>query len=371
MPRLIRSDTPKPLAVRLIGRIEGCTNPESAELLPDGETFVFGNCTMIVGHPAYRAGAGLVYLKGEAFISRARITARDQVRLEERRLVTGLTGTLGIDILRVATRRFPVGTAFIAEGGRPITLAGAKELYNDPADLRPRALAFDPVGGAVLGAIPLDDGSPIGRKFNGFDQPNGMAANAAGDLFVGDIPNSNPVAQLPSPVRSAVYRIPHAALDGLAEGSPESVRPVERIVIPGFVNGVTVSPIDQSVHIVSCSLHDPVQGGVYRLTDADFAAGRLPDPLVQGLGILDGVGVTRRGSVLASTPRTGELHLFSPDGEHRVLKVEGENICRMVADFNVCYPKVLDGEPALLVPDISVGKPKEDATVSVVDLSGY
>ncbi len=137
------------------------------------------------------------------------------------------------------------------------------------------------------------------------------------------------------------------------------------------MNGITVSPVDGSTWFVSCSNHDPVQGGLYRLTQADFSAGSLPAPQVAGLGILDGIGVTRRGSVLASTPRSGELHLFTPEGEHRVLKLDGENICRMVADFNVCYPSVLESEPALLVPDISVGLPPGDATVSVIDLSGF
>jgi hypothetical protein len=368
---MIRSDNPAALEVRLIGRIDGCTNPESAELLPDGERFVFGNCTMMVGHPAYRDGAGLVYLRGQAFISRARIAARDRVVLEQRALVKGLTGTLGCDVLRAGTKRFPAGTGFIAEGGKPITAPGAKQLFADAAAIRPRALGFDPASGAIRGSIPLWDGLAIARRFNAFDQPNGLAINAAGDLYLGDIPNSNPVAQLPSPVPSAVYRIPHAALDTLAEEGAKGAEAVQRIEIPGFVNGVTVSPIDQSVWIVSCSMHDPVKGGIYRLSDEDFARGRLPEPQVSGLGILDGVGITKRGALLVSTPRTGEVHLFTPDQKHRVLKIGGENIVRMAADINVCYPKVLGGEPALLATDISVGKPAGDASVAVVDLSGY
>lgn len=361
---------PTPFQGRLMGTIDGCTNPESAELCADGETFVFGNCTMIVGVPEYRDGAGLVYLQGEAFISQARITGRDRVDLVERRLVDGLTGTLGIDVLGRGTGRFPVGTAFIAEGGRPIMDAQSRHLITDAALIRPRALAFDPMTGERRGHIPLWDDSAIGRRFNGLDQPNGLAIDAHGNLFVGDIPNSNPVASGPPPVDSAVYRIPHDALDALAaEDAQADATGVQRIVMPGFVNGVTSSPMEDAVWAVSCSLHDPVNGGVYRFAGDDFARGRLPDPIYSGLGILDGVGVSRRGTVFASNPRVGEIHAFTRDSAHHVIQVEGENVAAMPADFNVCYPNVLDGEPALLVTNIDVGGPREGSSVAVVDIS--
>lgn len=354
---------------RLLGRIEGCTNPESAELLPDGESFVFGNCAMMVGHPAYREGQGLVYLQGEAFISRARLNRSGSVALEERRLITGLTGTLGTDVLRVGTERFPAGTFFMAEGGNPITRPGAADLVTDPRQVRQRALAFDPLSGVELGSIPLWEGSEIAARFNALDQPNGLAIDSHGNLYVGDIPNGNPVAGAPPRGVSAVYRIPHEALDALASGTPGAADGVSRVVISGHVNGVTVSPLDDTCWSVSCSAHDPVQGGIYRLTDSDFATGKLPEPHVRGLGVLDGVGVTRRGTLLASNPRTSEIHAFTTDGVHHVVRLDGEPVVRMPADFNVCYPAALAGEPALLVTDISVGMPPGDATVAVVDIS--
>lgn len=361
---------PTPFQGRLVGRIEGCTNPESAELCVDGETFVFGNCAMIVGISQYRDGTGLVYLQGEAFISQARIDGPSSVELVKRRLVDGLTGTLGVDMLGRATGRFPAGTAFIAEGGRPIIDPASRELITGARAIRPRALAFDPMTGERLGHIPLWDDSAIGLQWNGLDQPNGLATDAHGNLFVGDIPNSNPVATGPPPVVSAVYRIPHDCLDALAgNGVQADAADVQRIVMPGFVNGVTASPVEDSVWAVSCSPHDPVKGGVYRLTDDDFASGHLPDPVHSGLGILDGVGVSRRGTVFASNPRVGEIHAFTAEGAHHIIQVDGKNVAPMPADFNVCYPKVLDGEPALLVTNIDVGGPPEGSSVAVVDIS--
>ncbi|MET0377349.1 MAG: hypothetical protein ABW049_00050 [Spongiibacteraceae bacterium] len=67
---------------------------------------------------------------------------------------------------------------------------------------------------------------------------------------------------------------------------------------------------------------------------------------------------------------TGEVHALTSKGEHFVVRIGNEKIVRMLADFNVCYPKALNGEPALLVPDISVGCPAGGGSVVVVDLSG-
>jgi hypothetical protein len=364
------SDQPDLFSARLIGRIEGCTNPESAELLDDGETIVFGNCALTVGHPAYRDGKGIVYLAGEAFISRARIVGHGGVELDRRRLISGLTGTLGCDILRRGTARFPAGTVFMNEGGNPVSSADRKSLVPSERNA-PRIVAFDPIRGELLGSLPLGPGSPIARKFNGIDQPNGLGIAPNGDLYVGDIPNGNPVAQLPAPVPSAVYRIPYGALDALAANEPAAAEAVQRIPMPGWVNGITLSKTDDSCWAVSCSQHDPVGGGIYRLDPEDFIQGIQPDPVIAGLGILDGIGITRRGTILASTPVSGEVHAFTSEGEHKLIRLEDdEKIVRMPADFNVCYPLVLNGEPALLVTDISVGRQPGDGSVAVVDISG-
>lgn len=364
-----RHGTPEPFEARLLGRIEGCTNPESAELLCDGEHFVFGNCTLTVGIPSYRGGQGIVYKRSEAFISLARLSRDGEVSLLSRRHMDGLTATLGIDILRKGTSNFPEGTAFIAEGGNPIL--DDNDLVNPDTDAKPRLMAFDGLKGQSLGALRLDTDSPIGRKFNRIDQPNGAAIDAKGNLYVGDIPNGNPDADGPPPVPSAVYRIPHGAVDAIAAGDMQAAAAVTRILIPGFVNGLTSSPLDDAIWAVSCSAHDPAGGGLYRLSPDDFDSGTLRDPVIRDIGLfLDGVGVTRRGTLLASTPITGEIHAFTVDGTHLTIKAGGENIVRMPADFNVCYPAATGGEPCLLVTDISVGTPPGGGSVAVVEIQG-
>jgi outer membrane protein assembly factor BamB len=351
----------------MLGAIEGCTNPESAELLPDGESFIFGNCRLAMGFEWFRAREGLVYLKGQAFISRGRISADGTVSLEERHLLTGLSSTLGSDVVRRGTDRIPAGSAMIVTDGKPATVDGS-----GPADMQPRILCFDPLTGCEIASIPLWEGSAIAQRFNGLEQPNGLAADSDGNIYVTDIPNTNPDPDgtAPPPVPPAVYRIPHASIDGLIDGVSAAADGVLRVPMPGYVNGVTTSPLDGVAYAVSCSpVADPVHGGIYRLDLASFETGVQPPPLHAGLGPLDGVGVTRRGTLLAGNPLTGEIHAFCADGRHLQVVSTGRPI-GMPADFNVAYPRALDGEPALLVPDIAVGSEPAAGAVVVLDLSG-
>jgi hypothetical protein len=355
------------LQPRVLGFLEGCTNPESAELLPDGETVIFGNACMTMGLPWFRKGEGLVYVDGAAFLSRGRIAPDGTVSVEQRVITSRLTATLGCDVLRHATGAFPAGTVMIAAGGGPAATPDGK-----PARARPHVLAVDPMSGEVLGRIPLGAGSDIAARFNALEMPNGLAVGHDGTVFVSDMPNTNPD---PSPtadpfVEPAVYALRHDALDALADEEPGAANAVARVAMPGFVNGLAVSPIDGSCLAVSCSrAFDPVNGGIYVLTADDFATGRQPDPLFRDLDPIDGVGMTRRGTILASNPLTGRLRAITIDGVHTELTPDDWPV-RFPADINVIYPTALGGEPALLVPDVSVGRPEGTGVVGVLDISG-
>ena len=360
-----------PRETRILGRVAGATNPESAELLDDGETLIFGNCTMVMGNPHHRNGKSLVYLEGQAFITQAKITGEGRTEVTRWRLVDGLTGTLGIEVHRKGTALWPAGTGLIACGGRPF----AKSLQ-DPLgsmiDARQQIYAFDPVTGESRGRIALWAGSAFAKAIgHHVEMPNGLAVSPDGDLYLADNPNSNPEAAQPPPVPSCVYRIPYESIDGLLQDDPDAAAAVQAVEWVGWFNGVAASPIDGSAWVVTCSYHDPLNGAVIRLDAADFAAGRLPDPFVKDLGICDGVAVTKRGTVFATNPIAKEILCFPADGSRQRLVIEGQRLpVANPADINVIYPKFLGGEPALTVGDICVGWEPETAQVLVLDIAG-
>lgn len=355
---------------RLLGRIEGCTNPESAELLPDGETVVFGNCAIVLGIPDYRGGRGITYGHGDAFVSQARLDG-DGLILINRRLVENLTGTHGTDILHKATGRIPAGTAFITEGAGPQTVRGSGKVLAK-SEYCTNLTAYDPVTGEVRGRIPLGSGSALAARFRDLEQPNGLAIGWNGDIYVSDMAPGAEVPGWEEVTAPAIYRIPHAAIDRVIAGGAGSADAVQRIPTPGKTNGLAISYLDGSLLSVSCSPDDPVGGGIFRYTPEDFERGRQPVPIIGGLGIIDGIGETRRGTIVASVPPTSEIHLFPSDGRHLIVRLEdGNHPVARPADVNVCYPKVLGGEPALLVPDVAPGAEVGAASVAMIDLSGF
>ena len=359
------------LETRVLGRVGGATNPESAELLDDGETLIFGNCTMVMGNPHHRAGKSLVYLRDQAFITQARIDAKGEVTVTQRRLVDGLTGTLGTEVHRKGTGTWPAGTGLTACGGKPFATSLEAPLGTDE-EARQQILAFDPLTGQRRGRIAVWAGSPIAQALgHHVEMPNGIAVAPNGDIYLADNPNTNPEKALPSPVPSCVYRIPYESIDGLLADDPEAARTVQAVDFIGWFNGVAASPIDGSAWVVSSSYHDPLNGAVFRLDADDFAAGRLPDPFVKDLGICDGAAVTRRGTVFATNPIAKEIHVFPTDGSHLKMAIDGGPLgMANPADINVIYPTFLGGEPALTVGDIAVGSAPEGAQVVILEISG-
>jgi hypothetical protein len=362
---------PTAIPTRLIATIEGATNPESAEMLDDGETIIFGNCTLMFGNPNHRAGKSLVYLRDQAYISRARLDKDGTVTVEEERLVTGLTATLGTEVHRRGTNTWPAGTGLTACGGKPFTIDASSRLGTDD-EARQQVLAFDPHTGEIRGRIALWAGSPIARAVgHHVEMPNGLAVAPNGDIYVADNPNTNPTAINPPPVPGCTYRIPYTAIDALLDDDDGAAATVRAVAFEGWFNGVAASPLDGAAWAVSCNYEDPLHGAIFRIDETDFEASRLPEPFVTGLGILDGAAVSRRGTVLATNPRTAEVHVFPADGSHSVLRLAGKQLpATNPADINVVYPSHLDGEPALLVGDIAMGTPPGGGKILVLDISG-
>jgi sugar lactone lactonase YvrE len=361
---------PEPWQTRLIGTLTGLTNPESAEMLDDGETIIFGNTTLMIGNPHHRGGKSLIYLKDKAFMSRARLSRDGELNVEVPQLVPGLTATLGTEVHRKGTSRLPPGTGLSACGGKPFATDGAAPLGTDD-EARQQILAFDPSSGDILGRIALWEGSAVAKAVgHRVDMPNGVAVAPNGDLYIADNPNSNPESAMPPPVPACAYRIPFEAIDPLLDDDQAAAELVQAVEFEGWFNGIAASPLDNAAWAVSCSYSDPLKGAIFRIDEEHFATSTLPEPFVTGLGILDGCAVSRRGTVFASNPLTRDIHVFPTAGGHYVLRIDGEGIpATHPADINVVYPLYLGGEPALLVGDLNMGSPPGGAQILVLDIA--
>jgi outer membrane protein assembly factor BamB len=361
----------EPRETRILARIDSATNPESAEMLDDGETLIYGNCTMVMGNPHHRGGKSLVYLQGQAFMSQARLTGEGEVTVTSQRLVEGLTGTLGSEVHRIGTRLWPAGTGLTACGGRPFAKDIESPLGSED-DARQQIYAFDPLTGESRGRIALWKDSPIAKALgHHVEMPNGIAVAPNGDIYLADNPNSDPVAAKPPPVPSCAYRIPYESIDALLEDDAAAAATVQTVEWEGWFNGIAASPLDGSAWAVTCSYDDPLNGAVIRIDADDFAAGRLPDPFVKDLGICDGVAVSRRGTVFATNPIEKEIFAFPVDGSRQRFVIDGARLpVANPADVNVIYPAFLGGEPALTVGDICVGWKPGTAQILVLDIAG-
>ena len=80
------------------------------------------------------------------------------------KLISGLTGPLGMAVSTVATQKFPAGTIFLALAAAPLAEADGTEV-TDPKVIHPKILAFTE-DGEVLGEISLEEGSPA-QKVSG------------------------------------------------------------------------------------------------------------------------------------------------------------------------------------------------------------
>lgn len=311
--------------------------------MPDGRTIVFGNGAIVIGVADYRDGRGICYGRGEAVVAKATLVEPGRIELVDRKLVAGLTGLHGIDILPVATGELPAGTAFMTQDAGPQTVRGSGSVLPKSGYMS-NLMAFDPAFGKVLGRLPLGRRSALALRFRDLEQPNGLAINRGGDIYAGDMAPASEVPGWTSVSPSAFFRIPHASIDRMMFGGPGSADAADRIITPGKTNGLPISHLDGSLLSVSCFPTEPVNGGIYRYVPDDFVRGRQPAPIIAGLGIIDRIRETQRGTIAASTPITSKVHLFPPDGRHLIVKLaDGSNPVARPADINVCYPSCLEG----------------------------
>lgn len=290
-----------PAAATLVQVLKSFDNPEGAVFSADGTSLYISNAAEI-GDKAPDFG----WTEGAGYVSHLQVSETGEVTMAHDKLVTGLTGPLGMAVLPVATATFPQGTIFLGTGSAPMRDA-AGQAVKDRARLRTKLLAFAP-DGKVLGEIDTGSGS-VFETING--EPvlllNALAFDKDGNLYFADTAIGGAQFDPPYQGKGGVWMVPVEALDALAGGGEAQQKP-RFLALAGAPDGIEVSPTDGKVYVntvgPAVGVDDPAKGGVYALSKEDFggdgAAGKAPAPVEQGLGALDGLDFTAGGVMLNS-----------------------------------------------------------------------
>ncbi|MEM7190664.1 MAG: hypothetical protein AAF439_13715, partial [Pseudomonadota bacterium] len=94
-----------PVEAKVVQVMAAFDNPEGAIFSADGSSVFISNAAEI-GDRAKDFG----WTEGEGYISKLSVGDDGQLTMVEEKLISGLTGPLGMAILPVATGKFPAGT---------------------------------------------------------------------------------------------------------------------------------------------------------------------------------------------------------------------------------------------------------------------
>ena len=267
-------------------------NPEAAVFSADGRFAFVGNAAEM-GDRSDDFGWG----EGEGYISKLAVTAAGTLEMVEEKLIDGLTAPLGMGVLPVSTGTFPAGTIFACVGSALMRDADGN-VITDRAHMRSKLLAFD-VDGNILGEIDTGGGS-VFEEINGSPIAliNALAFDAHGNLYVADTAFGADQFDPPWEGKGGMWTIPVESLDDLAAGRAPTTPP-SFLAVPGFPDGIEVSPIDGKIYINTvgpiAGAPDPAGGGIYAI---EPGATTLPAPFDSQLGALDGLDFTARGTMI-------------------------------------------------------------------------
>jgi hypothetical protein len=349
---------PYRLSGRLLQELKAFDNPEGAIFSADAR-FVFISNSAELGMPS----KGFHWTEKAGFISKLLVEPDGTLKMVSQRLITGLTAPLGMAVNTVATKKFPKGAIFLCTGGVPLADAEGNEI-SDPTRLDSGIIAFD-VDGKILGKIPWNAGSFL-AKLTGAPAtlPNAAAFDRHGNLYVTDTGIGGGTLQPKLDTRPGVVMIPHGALDDLAAGQNPGTMPVF-LSMPGGPDGIEVSPLDGTIHVNSVGLAagfpDADKGGMWRLTQSDFKAGRLPKAFSGNWGALDGLVFTAKGARLDTQilPPNYITVVAPKSTEVRSLTIEGLKR-ELAGPADIAVHTRRDGTSLLVLPELSATSPNNN-----------
>jgi hypothetical protein len=342
---------------RLLQTLNAFDNPEGAVFSDDGR-FVFVSNAAELGTP----DKGFHWTERGGFVSKLAVNADGTLAMANPRLITGLTAPLGMAVTTVATAKFPKGSIVLCTGGFPLATAAGTPI-TDPRRLTSKLVVFD-VDGKILGEIGWDADSPLARVTGGpATLPNAAGFDTDGNLYVADSGIGGG--------RPGLLMIPHGAIDDLASGRTPTLLPVF-LPVAGLPDGVEVSPVDGTIHLntvgQAAGAEDPAKGGMWRLTREDVMARRLPSPFRTGLGALDGLAFTARGTRLDTQILQPNYITVVPPGSDTVMTLAIDGLTRSLAGpADIAILKRSDGTSLLVIPELSALSPNmNDNPVDVV-----
>lgn len=349
--------------------VQAFDNPEGAIFSADGR-FVFVTNLVELGSPE-----GFATTEGGGYISKLAVQPSGELQMVNDKLVTGLTGPLGMGVLPVGTTTFPAGTLFVCSAWAGVQDSAGQGI-SDPSRLRTKLLAFNE-DGQTLGEIDTGQGS-IFEELNGSPIliPNALGFDASGNIFVADTALGGGSFEPPFEDKSGVWMIPVGALDDLADGKRPAQLPVF-LALPGHPDGVEISPLDGKIYVntvgAAVGAPDPAGGGIYALTMNNFKTGELPDPIDRDLGALDGLDFTRAGTMLNTQIRGGipsRITVNCPGKAATTLELQpGGNAAELKGPADIAVRQMADGSHVVVVPELAVGDDTPgDDEVSVIVL---
>jgi hypothetical protein len=354
---------PYPVKGQVIQRLNAFDNPEGSIFSADGR-YVFVSNSAELGMP----DKGFHWTHKGGYISKLAVQSDGTLKMVNEKLITGLTGPLGMAVIPVATKKFPKGTIFLIEAWAPLAEADGTEV-KDPSVLDPKIIAFN-TDGKVLGSIKMGAGSSAAAAAGVVATlGNALSFDREGNLYATDTGIAGGLFNPPIPTKGGgAYMFPVSSLDALADGQQA---PVSYIAMPeGGPDGIEVAP-DGAIHINTvgpvAGLKDPADGGMYRLTKDDFKNGRLPAPFATGLGALDGLDFA--GSVRLDTEikNTNSVVVTPPFGVPMMLTYDQD--IKLAGPADIAVRKMSDGSYLLVIPELSATSPNNnDNPVTVIRL---
>jgi hypothetical protein len=340
---------------------------------PEGSLFSMDGQYLFVSNSALHGDANkpFAWVEGGGSISRLEVGPGGTLKLTDRYFIKDLTGPLGMAVLNVDLGRFPRGTIFATAGSAPLALADGTPV-TDPSRHKPKIIAFDPGSGEILGEIKLCANSVFAKISGGpVSLVNALAFDDAGNLYVIDTGFGYDTFKPPFKYCGGTWKIPVESIVPLLEGKDPPSQP-QFIPNPSWPDGVEVSPDTGEVWINTVmppmeGVEDPYKGGIWALRDADFQKGVEPDPLFTGLGRLDGLDFTVRGTCIqteiGNTPNS--VVVVPKGGTPHKLVLEPDVTLSGPADVDI--KTLADGSYILVVPELMALDPTPwDDEVTVI-----